>query len=450
MTYITSKKFIRSNKTNFIYDHINKKKVTYHLFEKLIFQSQSNFKSKNLFNKTVILSTENPLKFLIYFFALLNLKNKLIIVSKEENCKKIIFSNKLNVDFIIKKRCVANKVKFKKDSTSLKNNSIGLLTSGTTSGKKICVLKIKGLIKRLKINNHIIDEDIHNSLCFMDLSFGHGLIGNTLTFLKRGSNIHLNSFIGILQDKNFFNKNKIDFFSSTPSHWKILINQINKFDMKNVQRVHIGSEYIDESLKKKIIHKYTYTKFYNLLGMTEMCNWFAIGDLKNNYFDTNNIPEQIFILENNKLKKYGKGILILNNSDYFDEYINHKSTKIKKLFKTNDICQIDKNGHLKYYGRDNKIFKRFGKFLNLYNFENQFKFYLKTNVFINCKLNKNLIIQIDLFIEKKENIINKINKIINLELKPDNVYLVPEIYISNRGKVDVLRIYKNINEYEKL
>ena len=423
-----------------IYHNGNKVVSVSKLREAIVLKSNL-FKKKKIKRKRVLLKNiNNDLNLIINLFALLDLENEVIILPGDFDNQLLKSYYKFDFNIIIGDKLI----NYSNKKILLNNKTVGLLTSGTSSVAKIAYLKISGLVKKVVENNSYIKDECSNILCFLDLSFGHGLIGNFLTFLYRGSNIYLTNFSQLIINKNILREYKINFFSSTPTHWEILIKMINQNDLKYIKRVHIGSAYLNDKLKRLILNKFKKINFYNYFGMTELCNWFMFCRIK---YKCIYRPYKSIVSKMN-LKKVNSFELTIDSSEYFHSYHNVKSTC--KNFKTGDLFKC-KNNRLIYLGRKSRVYKYKSKILNLLEIEKFLQKKLNVTAFAHCEIEYNNVIDYVLFIKKdtkfnKKTILKKIPK----DIYPFSIFLIDKLHLNNRGKINTNKFYLNKSSYEKI
>lgn len=152
-----------------------------------------------------------------------------------------------------------------------------LTSSGTTNSFKLCYLSITRVLNRvgsLAQSVHLQPED--RSLTLLPLSFGHGLIGNTLYPLLSGLHTHLLPTSASTLPKRIqevITENKITFVSGTPSLWGHLANHLSGQVSDSVRRVHVASERSPGSLPSTLKRMFPNAEVFNVYGLTELGSW---------------------------------------------------------------------------------------------------------------------------------------------------------------------------------
>ena len=245
---------------------------------------------------------------------------------------------------------------------------LGLLTSGTSGIPKIVVHDQTRIYRKCRINESEIYSrfGFSNILCALQLSFGHGLIGNFLSALSTADKIVItNSDLkGLSSAGELIKKHGINFLSSVPSMWKILKHAIK--GKNNHLNIGIGSAYLPRNLSEHLL-KNTCNDLINFYGLTEMSNW--IGFNKANQ----NINELYDSKGNAKFKMYDDveyeieqieddyGELCLKHETMLVGYHGHRYPTTKHgHYRTSDIFSTsqDELGRLTMIGRDKFYVKR--------------------------------------------------------------------------------------------
>lgn len=272
----------------------------------------------------------------------------------------------------------------------------------------------------ISLRKVINSEELKNTMCILPLSFGHGLIGNSLLPFLSGANL----FIAPVFNSNFFlvwkewlQKHKITFFSTVPSFWRMLGRSDQLPKNTSLLRVHCASSVFTFNLWSQIENWIIEQNinFYNVYGLTEFASWVSGYNLKEegyrpNYIgrtwgvdckaiETNvdNIGEGCEVIETNvgsigeiyeaietnvdsigeiceaiETNVGGIGEICLDSDSKMLGYLDERNASVLKAdswIKTGDIGKIE-NDKLFFYGRSTNTINRGGKKISPEEIEN--------------------------------------------------------------------------------
>lgn len=166
------------------------------------------------------------------------------------------------------------------DTSNWAEAALILMTSGTTGDPKGVTHSLATLEARLKLNvSEIGAQTLTQTLCPLPLFFGHGLIGNCLTPLYAGQNLHILETPGLRDFAEFgalIDRLGISFLSSVPSMWRMVL-RMSARPAKPLTRVHVGSAPLPDALWSEIEGWSGTDRVFNTYGMTETANWISGG-----------------------------------------------------------------------------------------------------------------------------------------------------------------------------
>ena len=155
--------------------------------------------------------------------------------------------------------------------------AIVLFTSGTTGDPKGVVLSFRALLNRVALNKTAMGPASRlRALVTLPTSFGHGLIGNTLTPLLSGGDIVLHPLgLSLAQNLgNIIDRYRIGFLSSVPALWRLALKFSDAPIEGTLSRVHVGSAPLSAELWSAIVD-WSRADVVNCYGVTELANWVA-------------------------------------------------------------------------------------------------------------------------------------------------------------------------------
>ncbi len=155
-----------------------------------------------------------------------------------------------------------------------------LFTSGTTSDAKAVMISYAALQSKLKTLARIQSPEIlARTLCLLPVSFGHGLIGNSLPTLLSGGELHLPPPFssGVLQNLGgYVDQHAISFFSSVPALWSTVLPFAEPPKGKTLKRVFCASAALPtEKWREAGSWLGAGVDFRNVYGITEAASWIS-------------------------------------------------------------------------------------------------------------------------------------------------------------------------------
>lgn len=251
-----------------------------------------------------------------------------------------------------------------KNEPTRQDEALILFTSGTTGVPKGVVLSFGALRSRLDLNLKYIDpSEITNVLCPLPTHFGHGLIGNCLTFLQAGCRVILapNPDATFLFDfGRTLDSYKVSFLSSVPTLWKIVVETASEPIATSLKRIHIGSAPLSERLWRDVIRWSGTSDVVNMYGMTETANWVA-GASAATYSPRDGLVGKLWggetglLVRGEEITHTGEGELLIQTPSFMSGYLKRtdltESVLCGHWFRTGDWGSIDDDGVITLTGR---------------------------------------------------------------------------------------------------
>jgi acyl-CoA synthetase (AMP-forming)/AMP-acid ligase II len=238
-----------------------------------------------------------------------------------------------------------------------------LMTSGTTGTPKGVVHSLRSLSTRLALNIDAIGRaDLARTLTVLPAFFGHGLIGNCLTALAAGGELHVWTNPDIAELRNlsdFIDREEITFMSSVPSFWKIAM-RMSEGPKHPLARVHVGSAPLSLDFWNEISRWVGSKRVFNMYGMTETANWIGGASLEDPRAGDGLVGHawggSFGVLgENGEVRQRGGGEVVLNSPSIMLGFhgMADKTAEVfhGSWFRTGDIGEIDAEGRLFLVGR---------------------------------------------------------------------------------------------------
>ncbi|MDZ5757487.1 MAG: AMP-binding protein [Bacilli bacterium] len=265
------------NKVAIIYQG---KKVTYgKLIKKISEQSERISKlEENIF----FILESNPLNTLVYLFAVLKSKKKVVLINPLLAEKIDISELGYSKSILIKEEKL---IPIKMNSQNENNfENINLLTSGSTGTPKICPIPDSVIRNKVKIVSNDFFEDyqeINEILIFPVCSVTALMIQIFPTLLRNGTVLIVENLNTI---PNLIEKYKINFIGLTPTLFELLYRK-NKKIFNTVDNIFLGGEPISFNATKQVAQSLRNSSVIVGYGLTEAAGAVSYGniiDLPNN------------------------------------------------------------------------------------------------------------------------------------------------------------------------
>jgi long-chain acyl-CoA synthetase len=402
-------------------------------------------------------------------------KIKFIIIGKK-NKNEIIFE-KIQ---ILKLDSCFNSFKNKKNNLNKKKTNIHdtasiILTSGTTGLKKGVMLSHNNLIKTSKyINNFMCIKKNIIEYLMVPLISSFGFARLRCVMLKKGCLIIDSGFFNPLLMIKWFEKYNINCISGVPSSFAMLISIPLKL-LKNVRKkiiwAEIGSAPMKKAHKAKLLNLFPNKKIVMHYGLTEASRSTLLhlktDNKKNELIGKPSPGVKISICDNSRKiikKKNIVGEIVIKGQNVAKGYCNYLSKNFEnRKFYTGDLGSIDKNGYIYFHGRKDEIINIGGIKISPIFLEDIINKKIPLGfdfaIFSSTKKHKIHTETVGIFIKKRINLKNKLNKINELlfnngvpkEGKIRDVIYIRKFPLTSNGKIKrkflknyVTNINKNI------
>lgn len=234
---------------------------------------------------SVLLLKNNSIDFFIDFMALLCIGATIVPLDKKISSPELEKIKNATEPFLIVTD-EKDELSEKKINEHLKNQALILFTSGTTTLPKGVVISKKALLKKMDVLEKFIPlSDIAHTLCFVPTYFGHGLICNCLFPLLKGKHLFISDRLDLKLASTFsetIEKYRINFFSSVPSHWEMILEFSKVYRGDTLKRVHCASAPLKKEKLQPILNWINQAELYDVFGATEMLGWFACRKIDKN------------------------------------------------------------------------------------------------------------------------------------------------------------------------
>lgn len=159
--------------------------------------------------------------------------------------------------------------------------SLILFTTGTLSVPRGVILSSRALENKIAtLGAKLPLSDMSSTLCFLPLSFGHGLIGNSLVPWLNGASLTIMPTVDVASAQTLpevLRHRGITFFSSVPGVWALLARMIEPVLGTGVKRIFCASAPMGENIFKTVQRLFPAVPLHNVYGLTEMASWIAMS-----------------------------------------------------------------------------------------------------------------------------------------------------------------------------
>jgi len=399
---------------------------------------------------SVIIQKANSINFFVDFFALLLMDVLIIPLDPSIDQRELSIIKKDTTPRAILKEGQDELVEGDHFNSFL-TYALLLFTSGSTSRPKGVLISKKALENKLIVLSEKISiSDIENTLCFVPTFFGHGLICNSLFPILFGKSFFIGKKMSIEFAEVFSNileKHQINFFSSVPSHWEMILSFSKKYDGKFLRRINCASAPLKKEKIERILDWANSTPVYDTYGATEMLGWFAAELV------TRNRVNSVFTNFWDVSRRMGNdGELILYSSYMCTGYFENGNSTLIKEFSTGDIF----NSEMQLIGRSKGVINKNGIKIISEDLDDEL---MESKMLIFCKT---FPIE-DRFSGEKIGVFFQLTNGIDVDMFkkycienipsvrcPAEFILIDKIPLNNRGKLDYTALLKRYaNEYRK-
>lgn len=346
-----------------------------------------------------------------------------------------------------------------------------IYTSGSTGKPKGVMLKhqninnfLLGLKNRIDFDKNKVMVSI-TTICFdiFVLEFWGALTSGMTLVLANEKEQNNGTYLNKLCLEN-----RVDMIQTTPSRFKILLeNSDNKF-IENMTDIMVGGESVPKSLVDKLF-SITKANLFNMYGPTETAVWSTIKCIKPKENITIGTPianTKCYILDKDKklLPSFIPGELYIGGDGVSNGYLNREELTNEKfvespfekgtlIYNTNDLAYFTEKGEIVHLGRTDFQVKIRGYRIELEEIENKINKIpeIKNSVVISDKNQRYLICY---YISEEE--INS-NEIANILLKDLPNYMIPSVFcrldkfpLTPNGKLDRKKLPKTELENSNL
>lgn len=158
--------------------------------------------------------------------------------------------------------------------------ALALFSSGTTGKPKTVILSFQAILHRCRVlAGWIPPDEVARTLCVLPVSFGHGLISNSLFPLYSGAELVLPDVKGFSVTHALLDALEgIRFVSSVPAIWRqVRASGTPIPEFPELRRIHIASAMADGELLTWIREHFPNAGLWNMYGLTETSSWVAGG-----------------------------------------------------------------------------------------------------------------------------------------------------------------------------
>lgn len=253
------------------------------------------------------------------------------------------------------------------DKTAGHEERLILFTTGTMSAPKGVVLTASALESKINILGKKLPlNDLNRMLCVLPLSFGHGLMANSLVPWLNGVCLTIAPLLDPVTAQEFpiiLQEQKITAFSSVPGMWAILSRMIEPPENSGVKRIFCASAPMTEKIFNEIKRFFPDANLHNVFGMTEMSSWVAMTPPLTAYRSG-----WIGHVLDGEMK-VNEGRLEVRGPSRMRNYLGHPELEPSSWFSTGDLAEKKDDGFF-LKGREGWLINRGGVKIQLEEIEN--------------------------------------------------------------------------------
>ena len=196
----------------------------------------------------------------------------------------------------------------------------------------------------------------------MPTHFGHGLIGNSLTPLLGGGDLHLLTDPGLAGAARLgatVSEHGITFLSSTPALWRIAL-RASPPPRPVLGRIGVGSAPVSPALIQAIIDWSGTDDVWNMYGMTETANWAAGSSARDRPPEDGLVGrmwggEAAIRLDDGAIAPHGSGEIVVRTPSVMAGYYRRADLTQEAFcdgwYRTGDSGEVSRNGLIRLTGR---------------------------------------------------------------------------------------------------
>jgi len=233
-----------------------------------------------------------------------------------------------------------------------------LFTTGTLAAPRGVVLSAKAITNKIStLGRELPLTDMFSTLCFLPLSFGHGLIGNSLVPWLNGAELTIAPPLDVVNAQTLptiLEERKISFFSSVPGVWALLERMIEPPSVPYLRRIFCASAPLGGRTFAAIQKLFPGVPVHNVYGMTEMASWVSLSP------ELKEAPEGNIGFPIDGEIQLSDGQISVRGHSRMNGYLGEKPLNAGDWFKTGDLAEFHPDTGYVWKGRTGHIVNKGG------------------------------------------------------------------------------------------